>query len=155
MGSSWEIKVLIRTRQEKGRGCLKFRVACENGHIILSHRTKCSSAKRKTEKLLNSKKSKQTMKVINFFKELILQPLCCYLWLLLLMPIILPTNLTNIFMSFSLAILPPYLLLLLFLAPFCLLHPFYNIRELQPGHCITQLEVEYCLLSEKSFPHPQ
>lgn len=125
----------------KRRVCLKFMAVCENYHTILSRGTKCSSAKRKIEKLLNSNihlshwledaftgcflKPEYTMKVINdvsllFLKGIILQRWCCYQWLLLIMLLTLSMYLTNLYTAFSLAILPPYPLLLLFLAPFCL-----------------------------------
>lgn len=101
---------------------------------------KCNSAKRKTEKLLNSNiqlshwledafrgcflKPEHTMKVINdisllLLKGIILQHQCCYQLLLLIMLLTLPTYLTYLYTAFSRAILPLYPLLLLFPAPFC------------------------------------
>lgn len=125
---------------------------CENYHTILSHGTKCSSAKRKIEKLLNSNihlshwledaftgcflKPEYTMKVINdvsllFLKGIILQRWCCYQCLLLIMLLTLSMHLTN------LSFLPRYSTSLptafTFSSSFL---PFYNISELQSGHCI-------------------
>lgn len=124
---------------KKKKGVCQVLVVCRNYHTILSPGTKCNLVKRKIEKLLNSNihlshwledaftgcflKPKYTMKVISdvsllFLKGIILHQ-CHYQWLLLTMLLTLTMYLTNLYTAFPLAILPPYPLLLPFLAPLC------------------------------------
>lgn len=160
--SSWSWDHHGKPRYQLGCGKKKKSVSqvynsLWNHHTILSPATKCNSAKRKTEKLLNSNihlshwledaftgcflKPEHTMKVINdtsllFLKGIILQHQCCYQRLLLIMLLTLPMYLTNLYTTFLLGIPPLYPLLLLLLAPFCPSTSFCNISELQSGHCI-------------------
>lgn len=115
--------------QEKEE-CLKFIVACDNYHTILTHGTKRNWAKRETEKLLNS-----NIHLRHCFHRLLSearthnednQQHFITKGYYFTMPVLPPMAITDHAPNFAHvphkslhSFLPPYPLLLLFLAPFC------------------------------------